>query len=31
MQIRKTKKKIQTNFFVFEINASELLAFTYLY
>ena len=28
MQIRKTKKKIEEKYFVFEIKASELFAFT---
>ena len=31
MQIRETPKKIQKKFFVFDINASELFAFTCLY
>ena len=31
MQIQKTDKKIQKNAFVFEKNACEFFAFTYLY
>ena len=31
MQIQKTQKKIQKKGFVFEVNASELFAFTWAY